>query len=319
MILEYSPGFLHAILDSVTANIVVIDGAGDIQYANKAWFEFSEDNNAGIADEDWRNLNYLKECDRASAMGDEVGAEAGEGIRRVLEGRAPEFYLEYPCHSPDEERWFMMRMVPFQSDLDLYFVIVHQDITERKLAEGKVSALARIDGLTGIPNRRAFDEFLHEECRRCMRLEKPVSLAIVDLDHFKLLNDTYGHQVGDECLRQVTSLLQESVNRPSDICARYGGEEFTLLWGDTPLEQARELADQFLRNLAGARLLNIHSPTGKYLTASIGLAAMVPTSDSDQTALVGKADYMLYVAKGNGRNRIEYDRSDLTDPDPGEA
>lgn len=307
--MEYSSGFLHAILDSVTANIVVIDGAGNIQYVNKSWSEFSESNNAGIPGENWRTLNYLEECERASATGDEISAEAAAGIRRVLEGREPAFYLEYPCHSPEEQRWFMMRVTPLESNELHYFVIVHQDITERKLAEDKVNALARIDGLTGIPNRRAFDEFLHEECRRCMRLKKPISLAIVDLDDFKLLNDTYGHQVGDDCLRQVTSLLKESVNRPSDICARYGGEEFALVWGDTPLERAKEIADQFLRNLADARIPNIHSPTSKYLTASIGLAEIVPAHDSDENELVAEADHMLYVAKANGRNRLEFQRS----------
>ena len=303
--MEHTPGFLHAILDSINENIVVIDPAGDIQYVNRSWSAFGNSNNACMSGDDWQTLNYLAECDKASAMGDEFGANAAEGIRSVLNGGQPEFYLEYPCHSPDEKRWFMMRVAPLQLNEAGYFVIVHHNITERKLAEEKVSALARIDGLTGIPNRRAFDEFLHEECRRCMRLGKPISLAIVDLDHFKLLNDTYGHQVGDECLRQTAALLQETVNRPSDLCARYGGEEFALIWGDTAQEQARQLLNQFLRNLSDSRILNIHSPTEKYLTASIGLTSIVPTTDSDMDQLVAQADDMLYLAKANGRNRIE--------------
>ena len=303
--MEHSPGFLRAILDSVSENIVVIDGAGTIQYVNRSWRDYGDNNNACISGDDWQTLNYLAECDRAAAMGDEFGAGAAEGIRSVLSGGQSEFYLEYPCHGPDEKRWFMMRVAPLQLNERGYFVIVHQNITERKLAEEKVSALARIDGLTGIANRRAFDEFLHEEVRRCMRLGKPVSMAIVDLDHFKLLNDTFGHQAGDDSLRRVASLLQETVNRPSDICARYGGEEFALIWGDTSLEQAQQLASQFLRNLTEAKILNIHSPTGKYLTASIGLTSIVPTSDSDMEELIRQADHMLYEAKAKGRNRME--------------
>lgn len=303
--LEHSAALLRSVLDSVTENIIVIDDAGDIQYVNRTWSEFSENNNACVLAHNWWKLNYLNECDKASAMGDAFATNAAEGIRSVLEGREPAFYLEYPCHSPDEKRWFMMRVTPFHSDGSRYLVIVHQNITERKLAEEKVDALARIDGLTGIPNRRALDEFLHDECRRCMRLEKPISLAIVDLDHFKLLNDTYGHQIGDDTLRKVASLLQQTVNRPSDLCARYGGEEFALVWGDTPLEQARQLASEFLRNLADAKLFNIQSPVGKYLTASIGLAEIIPTSDADTDKLIGNADYMLYAAKEKGRNRVE--------------
>lgn len=303
--MAYSPGFLGAILDSISENIVVIDGVGNIQYVNRSWNDFGHSNCASTSGDAWQTLNYLTECDKASAMGDEFGTNAGAGIRSVLDGSQSEFYLEYPCHSPDEKRWFMMRVAPLQLNEAGYFVIVHHNITERKMAEEKVSALARIDGLTGIANRRAFDEFLHEECRRCMRLGKPISLAIVDLDHFKLLNDTYGHQVGDECLRQTAALLQETVNRPSDLCARYGGEEFALIWGDTAQEQARQLLNQFLRNLSDSRILNIHSPTEKYLTASIGLTSIVPTTDSDMDQLVAQADDMLYLAKANGRNRIE--------------
>lgn len=93
-----------------------------------------------------------------------------------------------------------MRVTPFQVHNNDYFVISHQNITERKLAEEEVRNLARIDGLTGIPNRRTFDEFLCDEMKRCARLNKPICLAVIDVDHFKLLNDTYGHQSGDGCL-----------------------------------------------------------------------------------------------------------------------
>ena len=300
--MAYSSEFLNSVLDSISENIVVIDASGVIQFVNTPWCNFG---NASKTGTEWQGLNYLCECDKASAMRDEFGAKAADGIRNVLNGRQPEFYLEYPCHSPEEQRWFMMRVSRLKWHQEDYFVLVHQDITERKLAEEKVSALARIDGLTGIANRRAFDEFMHEECRRCMRLEKPISLAVVDLDHFKLLNDTYGHQTGDDSLRQVASLLQESVNRPGDICARYGGEEFVLVWGDTPLEKARQLMTQFVKRLADARILNAPSPESDYLTASVGLAETVPTSDSDEHRLIEHADHMLYTAKQNGRNRIE--------------
>lgn len=296
--------FLSLVLDAITENIVVIDDAGEIKFVNKTWSEFG-DNNACMIGDSWKGVNYIDECDKAAAMGDEFGAQAGEGIRRVIAHEQENFYFEYPCHSPDEKRWFMMRVTPFQSENNHYFVISHQNITERKLAEEQVRKLARIDGLTDIANRRTFDDFLHQEWKRCSRLNKPICLAIVDLDHFKLLNDTYGHQCGDECLIKIGELLKEFANRPSDICARYGGEEFALVWGDTSIAQAKKISDQLLKKIANLKIMNSESPTERYLTASIGLAEVVPARGSEESCLVSKADSELYKAKECGRNRVE--------------
>ncbi|AZQ84535.1 diguanylate cyclase [Colwellia sp. Arc7-635] len=296
--------FLSLVLDAITENIVVIDDAGEIQFVNKTWSEFG-DNNACMIGDSWKGVNYIDECDKAAAMGDEFGAQASEGIKSVIAHEQENFYFEYPCHSPDEKRWFMMRVTPFQSENSHYFVISHQNITERKLAEEQVSKLARIDGLTDIANRRTFDDFLHQEWKRCSRLNKPICLAIVDLDHFKLLNDTYGHQCGDECLVKIGELLKEFANRPSDICARYGGEEFALVWGDTSIAQAKKISDQLLKKIANLNIMNSESPTERYLTASIGLAEVVPARGSEESGLVSKADSELYKAKECGRNRVE--------------
>ncbi len=238
-------------------------------------------------------------------MGDDFGTKSGNGIRSVINKVVPIFYFEYPCHSPDEMRWFIMRVTPLHLARKDYFVISHQNITERKLAEEEVRNLARIDGLTDIPNRRTFDKFLHNEYRRCTRLKKPICLAMVDLDHFKLLNDTYGHQSGDECLVRVGALLKEFVNRPGDICARYGGEEFALVWGDISLEQAKRLSNRLLKKTIALNIANSNSPTENQLTASIGLAVMFPSEGSGENELIGKAESMLYKAKESGRNRVE--------------
>ncbi|WAJ72230.1 sensor domain-containing diguanylate cyclase [Catenovulum adriaticum] len=296
--------FLSLVLDSITDHIVVIDETGEIQYVNKSWIAFGS-NNACLIDYDWRGVNYINECDKASALGDEFATHAGSGIRNVISKKEENFYLEYPCHSPAEKRWFMMRISSFQILGDNYFVISHQNITERKLAEDEVKKQARLDGLTQISNRRTFDNFLHEEWRRCYRLKKTICLAILDLDNFKLLNDDYGHQYGDDCLIRVGELLKEFANRPGDICARYGGEEFVLVWGDTSLAQAKQLSDQLLHKITELNIQNINSPTEDYLTASIGLAEMVPNSKNGEIELIGKADSMLYKAKDSGRNKVE--------------
>lgn len=302
--MKNSHEFLTLVLDSITEHIVVIDEAGQIQFVSKSWLAFGN-NNACVTGDDWSGVNYLEECDKASAMGDDFGTKAGSGIRSVIERREPIFYFEYPCHSPEEKRWFMMRVTPFQTAGTDYYVISHHNITERKVAEEEVRNLARIDGLTDVPNRRTFDEFLHEEWKRCSRLKKPISLAIVDLDHFKVLNDTYGHQFGDECLIKVGELLKEFTNRPGDICSRYGGEEFALVWGDTSLEQAKKLSKKLLKKIIDLNIQNKNSPTKKYVTASIGLAEMVPSRDCEEKELIGTADRMLYRAKEGGRNKVE--------------
>lgn len=303
--MEYSREFLRLVLDSVTEHIAVIDQAGEIKFVNNTWSSFGR-NNAGVTGNGWIGVNYLKECEKASNMGDDFGTQAGNGIRSVIEKQKDIFYFEYPCHSPDEKRWFMMRVTPFKFSDNKFFVISHQNITERKLAEEEISNLARIDGLTNIPNRRTFDEFLQQEWKRCKRLKMPICLALVDLDHFKLLNDDYGHQSGDECLIRIGKILKEFAQRPGDICARYGGEEFALLWGDTTLDQARSLANKLLKNIIKLNIQNINSPTEKYLTASIGIAETVPEINGDEGELINKADSMLYKAKKSGRNRVEY-------------
>lgn len=281
----------------------MIDETGKIQYVNKSWSTFGS-NNACIIGPNWSEVNYIVECDKGSAMGDEFSTKAGAGIRRVIENRDTTFYLEYPCHSPDDKRWFMMSVTHFQISERHFFVISHKNITERKLAEEEVSHLARIDGLTNIPNRRTFDNFIHEEWNRCTRLQKPICLAIVDLDYFKLLNDDYGHQTGDECLIKMGELLKEFVNRPSDICARYGGEEFALVWADTSLKQAKLICERLLTKIVELNIPNKNSATRNYLTASIGLAEMIPARKDKEHELIGKADRMLYKAKGSGRNKV---------------
>ncbi len=295
--------FLKSVLDTITDHIVTIDSDGDILYVNKSWDSFGQ-SNACLIDSAWHGVNYLNECDKAAVMGDDLAARAASGIRAVLKAEEDKFYFEYPCHSPTEKRWFMMRVTPFVTQEDTYFVISHQNITERKLIEEDVLSLSRIDGLTGIPNRRYFNEFIENEWKRCHRLSMPISLALMDLDHFKLLNDTYGHQVGDECLKSVGRVLKGFSKRPGDISARYGGEEFAILYGGTNLEQAKVLTIELLNEIRSLNIPNEKAPTLPTLTASIGLAEMYPGNKNSEIDLIREADKLLYLAKESGRNKI---------------
>ncbi len=302
--LNDSYDFLKLVLDSITEHIVVIDELGDIQYVNKSWIDFGYENSCAMTN-GWHHVKYLAECDKAAAAGDGFAKKAAIGIRKVIAGHDAIFYLEYPCHSPNEKRWFMMRVTPLVLAAKKYFVISHHNITERRLAEDQVKKIARLDGLTNISNRRSFNEFIAREWRRCKRLNKSICMAIIDIDHFKLLNDSYGHQVGDRCLKRLASLLKKYAKRPGDICARYGGEEFAIVWGDTSLDESILLAKDLMNNIARLKIPNTMSPISNYLTVSLGLSVAMPTKENSVKTLIAQADHMLYQAKANGRNRIE--------------
>ena len=154
--MQNSYDFLRLILDSVTEHIVVINECGDIQYTNKSWCDFGNDNSCTVGN-NWYHINYLGECEKSVTSGDNLAKKAACGIKKVIEGREPVFYLEYPCHSATESRWFMMRVTPFKLDSNSFFVIFHHNITERVLAEEQANKLAKLDGLTKIPNRRTLD------------------------------------------------------------------------------------------------------------------------------------------------------------------
>ena len=301
--MEDSDDFLRLILDSIAENITVIDERGDICFVNHSWSQFGSDNDCLVV-QDWSKVNYLSVCDSAALAGDEFGALAGRGIKSVIDQKEAYFNLEYPCHSNNEQRWFIMRVSPFKLNEAHFFVISHQDVTERKLAEKAVEKLARRDGLTNIYNRRAFDEILSEQWQQCLTLKQPISLAVIDLDHFKLLNDTYGHQTGDDCLIAVSTLLKNFARRTGDVCARYGGEEFAVIWSYTTLLEALVLSKALLEEIRQLKIPNERSPIAPYMTASIGLVEMTPNRILETRDLIAQADDLLYQAKESGRNKV---------------
>lgn len=300
-----SPYFLKSILDTITAHIAVIDKLGTIQYVNLNWEKFAQ-NNDHILKSSWDNINYLEACDKAALMGEELAKQAADGIRKVINNEQELFYIEYPCHSPDEARWFMMRVTKFQLEEQTYFVLSHDNITERKLAEEKALDLARFDGLTNIANRRYFDEFFNDEWNRCLRLNMPITLAMIDLDYFKSLNDTYGHQAGDECLKKIATVLKNFAKRPSDICARYGGDEFILVLGNTDLETSEVMINKLRDAICELKIPNINSVIIPTLTLSIGLATMYPNDKTTKEDLIKAADTELYRSKELDRNQVCY-------------
>ncbi|MET0088390.1 MAG: diguanylate cyclase [Sedimenticola sp.] len=245
--------YFTSVLDSLSQQVAVIDDQGKIEWVNTSWCTFFKEN-GGPSATNWHEINYLSVCRKSADSGDPDAANALDGLDRVLKGEESLFNFEYPCHSPDKQRWFMMSIRPVDWCGPKRFVITHQNITERKQAELLVAEMATMDGLTGIANRHHFNQFLEDEWRRANRLSHSVSLLLIDIDRFKPYNDNYGHLAGDKLLRTIGKILKSYSRRPGDLAARYGGDEFVIVLGDTGQEFTRNLADEIC---AGINAMNI--------------------------------------------------------------
>lgn len=245
-----------------------------------------------------------------STLDDVVPEDASivrDSLKRLSAGQR-EVMTTYRIRRPDGAiAWLeasARAIVDERSNTVTGMVAVVRDITERKAAEDELASLARTDGLTGLANRRSFDEVLTKEWRRAMRDRTPLSLLLLDIDHFKLFNDAFGHPAGDTCLRQVAHEVQAAVRRPADLAARYGGEEIALLLPNTVASGAIAVAEQVR---AGIERLGIrHSGLGGIdrVTVSVGVATATPAPDVEEESLLAAADAALYRAKRSGRNRI---------------
>jgi diguanylate cyclase (GGDEF)-like protein len=296
--------FLAATVNTLSDQIAVIDMSGEILFVNHSWRVFGRDNNLN-QEIDWIGRNYLQVCEQSATSGDHFAEQTCAGLRNLLNRESSHFDIEYPCDSPSEKRWFLMRADAFEHDGERYIVIAHCNITERKLAEERIKHLSRHDDLTALANRRYFDEWFSKEWRRCSRTQAPLSLAIIDIDFFKQLNDSLGHHAGDDCLKAISELLRAFTRRPNDICARYGGDEFILVYSNTGLEEAVEQMSKLREAVETLNIPNPHTPTGPQVTLSIGLATAYPDKESEPTRIIRMADNLLYAAKKGGRNCFE--------------
>jgi len=164
--------------------------------------------------------------------------------------------------------------------------------------------LSAVDGLTQIANRRHLDRTLSIEWQRARRNHEPIGFIMADIDHFKIFNDTYGHQAGDECLRVVASLIKDYARRPGDLAARYGGEEFALMLINSTAEQAGMIAEHLRKTIMGT-IIKYEKSVSTNITASFGVASMIPGHDQNNpTSLIQEADQAMYRAKRLGRNRV---------------
>jgi two-component system, chemotaxis family, response regulator WspR len=178
--------------------------------------------------------------------------------------------------------------------------------SQRRLIETnqELQRLTNMDGLTGLSNRRYFNEFSAPQWKLAIRERAPVGILMVDVDNFKKYNDTYGHLAGDEVLKGVGATMMKSVTRPTDLPARFGGEEFVVLLPASPLESVQTVGERLRNNVQELRIPHVASTVCGHVTVSVGGAVTIPGPDDTLLALIETADQALYEAKGNGKNRV---------------
>ena len=181
--------------------------------------------------------------------------------------------------------------------------------SQRALIEAnlELQRLTRVDGLTGLANRRYFDEFFTAEWKRAVRTQTPLSVLMIDIDCFKRYNDTYGHLAGDQVLRQVAETIQRNCGRSTDLGARYGGEEFIMVLCNTPITGIRAVGETLRQDIADLKLRHMASVVADHVTVSIGGASIIPRLSQSEALLIDAADRALYRAKDGGRNRLVVD------------
>ncbi|ROM71814.1 diguanylate cyclase response regulator [Pseudomonas brassicacearum] len=197
-----------------------------------------------------------------------------------------------------------------------YMMLLQRDAAYRALRVSQqqlldtnlvLQRLMNSDGLTGLSNRRHFDEYLELEWRRALRDQSQVSLLMIDVDYFKSYNDNLGHLEGDEALRKVATAIRDACSRPSDLPARYGGEEFALVLPSTSPGGARLMAEKLRQSVVALNIPHTTPDGGANLTVSVGVATVTPQQGSDCRQLISAADKGLYIAKHNGRNRVGFE------------
>ncbi|MDA8017838.1 MAG: diguanylate cyclase [Thermoanaerobaculia bacterium] len=235
---------------------------------------------------------------------------------RGLPRSVAELYLEFDAMAQrlgsanERLRGSLEESERLRDELEKVLSFREEEIRERtqalRFANEELKRLAREDGLTGIANHRTFMESADQTWRIVAREQRWISILMIDVDHFKAYNDIYGHQAGDQALRQIAKIFRDHARRPLDLAARYGGEEFAVVLGNTDLDDARGIAERIRRGVEELTLPHSGSPEFGVVTVSIGVAALIPMPEVGVATLISLADKALYRAKSNGRNRLDH-------------
>lgn len=245
-------------------------------------------NNLHLNDEMFADTGHLANLARTPVL-IITGLDDPESVDRAF-GVGATDYLTKPIHIAV----LRQRVRRLLQQLQLY--------QELEAAHRELQRLARTDALTEVANRRWFDEYLKAEWRRMAREKQPLSLILGDIDFFKQYNDTYGHQAGDECLRQIANALRFCAKRSTDLVARYGGEEFAVILPNTTAFGASHVAQRIQIVVNALEIAHANSAVSQHVTLSLGLACMTPAPHTSPPLLIAAADTALYQAKAAGRN-----------------
>lgn len=310
--------FFQKTLDALEAHIAILDEHGQIIAVNSTWNAFATSNDLAT-DFCGPGANYLSACDNAQGECSDEAHAVSQGIRAVIAGVRPFFYLEYPCHSPQEQRWFSVRITRFEIDGRARAVVTHDNITKRKLAELQLLSInrglqqqTRIDALTGIGNRRMFDTEYEQQWKLHQQNGQPLSLALIDVDFFKQYNDALGHVKGDECLKSVAESIRASVLWPGAQVTRYGGEEFAIILPGADTEEARVEVEAVRRAVLALQIPHPRSAANRFVTVSIGSTTCLPREQDSPAEFLHRADLSLYRAKSSGRNQALHDSGETS-------
>jgi diguanylate cyclase (GGDEF)-like protein len=300
----------RGLLDAEEAPTCAVGPDSVIVAVNEAWRLFMAANGAQ-PERCAEGSSYLAACDAVPAESiDSVAAiELAEGLRSILAGSTLRYQQEYACHSPNEERWFSVRVAPAEVDDAPGAVISHVDVTAMHRAQEELSHQALHDGLTGLPNRVLLTDRLEQALAGSQRRGCLTGVAFIDLDHFKRVNDSFGHPVGDDLLVQVAHRLSHQM-RPGDTLSRFSGDEFVAVWRDlTDAEHATRLAERLTHCLEEPFDVGHTSVT---VTCSVGVVVGRPPQTVDE--LLMAADAAMYDAKSHGRGRIRLADDDTPKP-----
>ena len=298
--------FAHQLMQTLAVPVFVLDTEARVVVWNQACERLTgvpADEVIGTRDH-WRS--FFDE--RRPTLADLVLENRNEDVRQLhpQHGNPHHLSAETWCDMPrrGRRRYLAADASPLYDERGRLCAVVEtlRDITDEKLAQAALEQLATRDGLTGLANRRCFDETLHAEWARALRQRQPLSLLMVDVDNFKAYNDANGHLGGDECLKRIAGAVASEM-RANDLVARYGGEEFAVILPNQSLKGAATVAERIRTRVEQLQLPNRLAP-GERVTVSIGAATAVASNENSASELVATADAALYRAKHMGRNRI---------------
>ncbi|MEB8430790.1 diguanylate cyclase [Cocleimonas sp. KMM 6892] len=310
-LLSESEAHLRAIVDNAVDGIIVIDSNGTVLTFNPAAEDIFGYNENEVINE---SIKILMPPMYAEHYGENLSSYLST-VKSQLIGSSREMVGQ---RKNGEEFFMEVSVAEVRTGTIRHFTGIVRDITERKEQESQLIAVQQIlsenneqllglsikDGLTGIANRRCFDDTLDAEIKRAIRHQSSISLILFDIDHFKLYNDHYGHVEGDECLTKLANLVSEIFNRDGDLVARYGGEEFAVILPLTNESIAIKFAEVIREKIVEAAIPHEKSPTASYVSVSLGVATLDVGEFSTGSELVDLADKALYRAKSEGRNQV---------------